>query len=111
MKFIGSATITHEVDFEIEADSIGEMRDMLETADCCIESCDEAILFVTCCQSQVNIDSEECVNENIWDNMSKLERANVLKENGLSDEAAFDIAQSESLTDIDEELWDYFDDA
>ena len=111
MKFRGSATITHEVDFEIEAANAGEMRDMLDTADCCVESCDGDIIFTTCCQSQVTIDSEECVNENIWDNMSKLERANVLKENGLSDDASFDIAQSESLTDIDEELWDHFDEA
>lgn len=101
--------VTHDIDVVIEAESVQDAKEILDMGDGCLEFCDEAIRVVGCCQYEVDIESEKVPAADKWESLSVLERAIVLKENGVSDEAALDVAERDYLFDIDEEWWGYFD--
>ena len=109
MKFIVKGTIEVEVTATIDADTGLDAQDQFDSADCCVESCDTNIVFDECSQNGSSVDSVECPASDKWDELSVLERANILKENGLSDDASIKVAQRDYLSEIDEELQEHFD--
>jgi hypothetical protein len=109
LKFIVTGTIPVEVTAVIEAESEQEAKDMFDMADCCVDSSDADITFTDCCQGSADIDEVKCPAADKWEEMSPLDRAIVLKENGVSDECAMDICDRDYLYEIDEEWWEYFE--
>ena len=109
VKFTVIGTISVEVTAVIEADSEKDAQDMFDSADVCIESCDSDITFSDCSQSGSEVDKVECPAADKWESLSRLERAIVLKENGVSDDCALDVSERDHLYEIDEEWWEYFD--
>lgn len=109
LKFIVTGTISIEVTAVIEAENEAEAKDMFDTVDCCVESCDANITFTDCSQSASDIDDVGCAAADKWESMSRLDRANVLKDNGVSDDCAIDVSERDYLYEIDEEWWEYFD--
>jgi hypothetical protein len=109
IKFEVTGTISIEVTAVIEADTEADAKDMFDSADCCVESCDESITFTDCSQSASDVDDVKCPAADKWEGLSRLERAIILKDNGVDHEEAFDISERDYLTEIDEEWWSYFD--
>jgi hypothetical protein len=109
IKFVVTGTISIEVTAVIEADNETEAKDMFDTADCCVESCDANITFTDCSQSASDIDEVACPAADKWEELSRLERAIILKDNGVEHDCAFDISERDYLYEIDEEWWGYFD--
>ncbi len=109
MKFIVSGTIEIEVTATIEADSRKEAEEMLDGADCCAESCDSSVVFSECSQSRSSVDEITCPAEKKFEDMTTLERAIVLKDNGVEDGEALEAANEDSIWDIDEDWQGYFD--
>ena len=107
MKFIITGTISVEVTASIEADSEEDAKSLLDSADCCVESNDADVVFTDCCQSGTEIDNVSCPSYDNWESLSNLERANILKENGASDEAAFESANLD-FSDLPDEWQEYF---
>lgn len=108
-KYVVKGTISVEVTAVIEAESEQDAQDAFDTADCCVESCDNNITFTDCSQSSSDIDEVDWPAADKWESLEPLERAIILKDNGVSNEAAFDVAEREYLCEIDEEWWEYFD--
>jgi hypothetical protein len=109
MKFVVTGTITIDVTATIDADSEHDAQSQLDSVDCCVESCDENIIFNECCQSGSNVDEVSCPAYDKWEEMSILERANVFKDNGASDESALETAQNDNFYNLPEEWQGYFD--
>jgi len=109
IKFTVTGTIEVEVTAVIEADNETEAKDMFDTADCCVESCDNSITFTDCNQNSSSVDEVKCDAADKWESMSRLERAIILKDNGVSHDCAFDVSERNYLYEIDEEWWEYFD--
>jgi hypothetical protein len=109
IKFILDFTIKHEGSAIVMADSLEDAKEKLDMGDGCLEFIDSDIVVTECCQSDVDIDNESCPACDKWEGMSQLERAIVLKDNGVSDECAIEVAERDYLFEIDEEWWGYFD--
>jgi hypothetical protein len=109
IKFILDFTIKHEGSATIMADSLEDAKEKLDSGDSCLEFCDTDIVITECCQSDAEIDNESCPAEDKWEELTPLARAIILKDNGVSDEAAMDICDRDYLSEIDEEWWEYFD--
>jgi hypothetical protein len=109
MKYTITGTIEVAVTAVVEADSVAEAEDIFDSLDCCVDTTDGDVTFTECSQNNSYVESTTCLAEEKWDGMSALERANVLKENGASDEAAFESAEMD-FRDLDEEWQAYFDD-
>ena len=92
MKYTVTATIGVDVTATIEAESKDDAESMLDSADVTVESCDTEITFDNACQINCDIDETICVGEKIWDEMSKSERMEMLKGNGVSDDTAYNKA-------------------
>ena len=101
--------ITHDVSVTVLADTITEAKEMVDLGDASLDFCDEGIEVTSCCQAETVFDSENIPAENKWNEMSRLERAIVLKDNGVSDDCAIEVSGRDELFDIDEEWWGYFD--
>jgi hypothetical protein len=110
VKFTVTGTITVEVTAEIEADNEADAKDIFDSADVCVESCDSDITFTDCSQSASDVDKVGCDAADKWEELSRLERAIVLKDNGVSDDCALDVSDRDHLYEIDEEWWVYFQD-
>ena len=109
MRFVVSGTITVDVTATIDADSPEDAQSQLDSADCCVESCDANLVFNECCQSGSSVDEVSCPAYDKWESSSYLERAFVLSENGVSHEEAFETAQGDNFYNLPEEWQGYFD--
>jgi len=107
-KFTVTATIGVDVTATVEAADKEDAERMLEGADVTVESCDTDVTFNSCCQINCNIDGVTRDGESLWDSMNKSERMEMLKGNGASDDAAYEIA-GRSFEDIPDEWKGYFE--
>jgi len=92
MRFKVKGTLTVDVEIEIEADSHAEAQEELESMDLFVDD------SITCTELSItnHADVETrnlCVEE--YDKMTKLDRAKILEDNGVTDEAAYEIADRE----------------
>lgn len=110
IKFIVIGTINVEVTAEIVAENEQDAKNTFDSADCCIESCDSDITFTDCSQSGSDIDEVKCPAADKWEELSRLDRAVILKENGMDEEEALEEAKKDYLYEIDEEYWEHFND-
>jgi len=108
MKFIVTGIANIEITAEIEADSKEEAKSEFDSADFCPESTAD-ITITSANQCGSDVEDVVWLAADKWEELSPLERAIILKENGVSDENALNICQRDYLIEIDEEWWEYFD--
>lgn len=107
MKFEVTKTIEFEVTATIEAMDETEAEAIMDSAQWCAETCDEAVIVTECGEQRSSTDNIINLAEQKWESMSKLERAGILKENGASDESAYETADMD-FSDIPDEWKEYF---
>jgi hypothetical protein len=105
MKFIVGGQIEVGIEIVIDADSEVDAREQFESLDLFV---DEKISCTELNISSTNIDT--CVNKaaQTWEDTDRLERAQVLVQNGVEREAAFDSASLDA-SDLPREWLEYFD--
>jgi len=92
----------------IDTDDVEEAERIFNDTDCTVETTDSSITFSSCHESMSEIDSTTWDAEEHWKNLSKFERMEMLKGNGASDDAAYDIA-GRSFDNVPTEWQGYFE--
>ena len=108
MKFVVKGTISVEVTATIDAESPYDAESQFDSADCCVDCCDENITFDDCSQSGSDVDEVSCPAYDKWEKSSYLERAFIMSENGVSHETAYESAQLD-FNELEVEWQEFFD--
>lgn len=84
MKFDITATVEMEVKATVEADSLAEAEDMVDTA---IWDCDTEDGDITVSESntqRTSVDSSTNLNQDAWDDLDKSEKLKILEDGGVN---------------------------
>jgi hypothetical protein len=95
MKHTVTGTMQIDITATIDAEDVEDAKRAIESADCCVESTDQNIIFNNCCQSFIEIDHIVCDGQKLWRDLSKTDRMATLVGNGASDDAAYEMAGRE----------------
>jgi len=109
MKFHVTGTVQMQVEATIEADSFSDANELFDDGCYALEACDHSVTVTDGTQNSTDVETVSCPAEQKWDGMSILDRAIVLKENGISDKDALEEAQSDSFFDVQENWREYFE--
>lgn len=91
MKYIVEGQMNVDFRLEVEAESEHDAKEDVELI-CFLDINEDGIIGLDITTNGVSVDNVESLSQDVWDNMSKVDKISKMIEDGFSEDAAYELA-------------------